>query len=109
MRIRIKPLICVMLCLAVVFASHTILSTHSRYVLDGVGELLRSIITGPKLTVTYILGEENGETVTYVDEVEYNDPYTINSTIQPIPPQGDYGNAEITFDGWMNAVCPCEI
>lgn len=103
MRIRIKPLICVMLCLAVVFASHTILSTHSRYVLDGVGELLRSIITGPKLTVTYILGEENGETVTYVDEVEYNDPYTINSTIQPIPPQGDYGDAEITFDGWMNA------
>ena len=58
MRIRIKPLICVMLCLAVVFASHTILSTHSRYVLDGVGELLRSIITGPKLTVTFKNGDE---------------------------------------------------
>ena len=97
MRIRIKPLICVMLCLAVVFASHTILSTHSRYVLDGVGELLRSIITGPKLTVTF----KNGDEIVDIITADYNEVISINHD-RPnniTPPEAD---AE--WQGWVNAL-----
>lgn len=97
MRNRIIPLICVMLCLVIVLASHTMASTHSKYVLSGAGELLRSIVTGPKLTVTF----KNGNEIVKIITADYKEVISINHE-KPnniTPPEAD---AE--WQGWVNAL-----
>lgn len=97
MEIRRKPLICMIVCLIGLLISYSFVPTYSKYVLEEFGELLHTIITGPKLTVTF----KNGDEVVNIITADFNEEITI-SHARPdniTPPEPD---AE--WVGWVNAL-----
>jgi hypothetical protein len=97
MKKRMKPLICVAVCLVIVISSFVAAPVYSKYIIEGVGDLLHSIVSGPKLTVTF----KNGDEIVNVITVDYNEVITINHDRPDniTPPEAD---AE--WQGWVNAL-----
>lgn len=93
---RIRKGLCGIILIITVFLFGSIPTTFSKFVLEGVGDILNTMISAPLLSVTFINGDEEVKVI----EVEYGTIVTINQTDSygATPPQDD-----AQFVGWMNA------